>query len=75
MSTPFRLVPEVASIETATIESSIFTHYGVRTPFVLIPDVDKVQTLYVDVSQTPCVDDAHTLDVQYVIRGGRVVRR
>ena len=41
----------------------------------MIPDVDKVQTLYVDVSQTPCVDDAHTLDVQYVIRGGRMVRQ
>ena len=39
----------------------------------MIPDVDEVQTPYVDVSQTPCVDDAHISDVEYVIRGGRVL--
>ena len=75
MSTPFRLVPEVASVQTATVEPSIFPHYSVRTPFVLIPDVDEVQTPYVDIHQTPYVDDAHTLDVQYVICGGKVVRQ
>ena len=75
MSTPFRLVPEVASVQTATVEPSIFPHYNVRTPFVLIPDVDEVQTPYVDIHQTPYVDDAHTLDVQYVICGGKVVRQ
>ena len=41
----------------------------------MIPDVDGVQTSYVDVYQTPYVDDVHTLDVQYVIHGGRVVRQ
>uniref|UniRef100_F6HJX9 Uncharacterized protein n=1 Tax=Vitis vinifera TaxID=29760 RepID=F6HJX9_VITVI len=48
MSTPFRLVPEAASVQAATVESSIFPHYSVRTPFVFIPDVDEVQT--------PCLD-------------------
>ena len=33
----------------------------------MIPDVDEVQA--------PYVDDVHTSDVQYVIRGGRVVRQ
>ena len=75
MSTPFRSVPEAASVQTATVEPSIFPHYSVRTPFVLIPDVDEVQTPYVDIHQTPYVDDAHTLDVQYVICGGKVVRQ
>ena len=63
MSTPFRLVPEAASVQTITIEPLNFPHYSVQTSFVLIPDVDEVQTSYVDVSQTPCVDDAHTSDV------------
>ena len=75
MSTPFRLVPKATSVQTATVEPSIFPHYSVRTPFVLIPNVDEVQTPYVDVPQTPYVDDAHTSDVQYVICGGRVVRQ
>nr|CAN68299.1 hypothetical protein VITISV_009905 [Vitis vinifera] len=39
----------------------------VHTPFVLIPDIDEVHT--------PYVDDVHTSDIQYVIRGGRVVRQ
>ena len=73
MSTPFRPVPEAASTQMATVESSTFPHYSVWTSFVLIPDVDEVQTPYVDVSQTPYVDDAHTSYVQYVIRGGKVV--
>ena len=67
MSTPFRLVQEVASIQTATVEPLTFPHYSVQTPFVLIPDVDEVQT--------PYIDNVHTSNVQYVIRGGRVVRR
>ena len=75
MSTPFRLIPEAASVQTTTIESSIFPHYSMQTPFVLIPDVDEVRTLYVNVPHTPCVDDAHTSDVQYVIHWGRVVRQ
>ncbi|RVX17133.1 hypothetical protein CK203_003439 [Vitis vinifera] len=40
---------------------------SVHTPFVLIPDIDEVHT--------PYVDDVHTSDIQYVIRGGRVVRQ
>ena len=67
MSTPFRLVPKAVSIQTTTIELLTFPHYSVQMSFVLIPDVDEVQT--------PYVDDVHTLDVQYVIRGGRVVRQ
>ena len=50
MSTPFRLVPEAALVQTTIIEPSIFPHYSVRTPFFFILDVDEVQTLYVDVS-------------------------
>ena len=42
-----------------------FSHYNAQMPFVLIPDVEKVWT--------PYVDDAHILDIQYVIRWGRVV--
>ena len=75
MSTPFRLVPEATLVQTTIVEPSIFPHYSVRTPFFFILDVDEVQTQYVDVSQTPHVDDAHTSNVQYVIRGGRVIRQ
>ena len=50
MSTPFRLVPEAALVQTTSIEPSIFPHYSVHTPFFFILDVDEVQTLYVDVS-------------------------
>ena len=62
----FRLVPEEASVQMATVEPLTFPHYNVQMLFVLIPDVDEVQA--------PYVDDVHTSDVQYVIRGGRVVR-
>ena len=67
MSTPFKLVPEAALVQTTTVEPLIFPHYSVQTPFVFIPDVIKVQT--------PYVDDIHTSDVQYVIREGQVVRQ
>ena len=67
MPVPFRLVPEVASIQTVIVEPLIFSRYSVQTPFVFIPDVDEVQA--------PHVDDVHTSNVQYVIRGGRVVRQ
>ena len=50
MSAPFGLVPKAASVQTATVEPSIFPYYSVQTSFVLIPDVDEVQTPYVDVS-------------------------
>ena len=67
MLVPFRLVPEAALIQTATVEPLTFPHYSAQTPFVLILNVDEVQT--------PYVDDVHTSDVQYVICGGRVVRK
>ena len=67
MSTPFKLVPEAASVKTATIETLIFSHYSVQTPFVLIPSVDEVQT--------PYVYNVHTSDVQHVIHEGRVMRQ
>ena len=67
MPTPFRLVPEAASIKTVTVEPLTFPYYSVQTPFLLILNVEEVQT--------PYVDDVHTPDVQYVIRGGRMVRQ
>ena len=59
MLAPFRLVPEAASVQAATVEPLILPHYSVRTPFILIPNVEEVQA--------PCVDDPQTLDVQYII--------
>ncbi|RVW95318.1 hypothetical protein CK203_034202 [Vitis vinifera] len=41
MSTPFRLVPEAASVQAATVEPLILPHYSVRTPFILIPNVEE----------------------------------
>ncbi|XP_034689106.1 uncharacterized protein LOC117916976 [Vitis riparia] len=67
MPAPFRLVPEAASVQTATVEPLILPHYSVRMPFILIPDVEEVQA--------PYVDDSQTLDIQYVLRGGRVMRQ
>ncbi|RVW86626.1 hypothetical protein CK203_045683 [Vitis vinifera] len=67
MPAPFRLVPEAASVQAATVEPLILPHYSVRTPFILIPDVAGVQA--------PYVDDSQTLDIQYVLRGGRVMRQ
>ena len=67
MSAPFKLVPEAALVQAATIEPLTFTHYSVQTPFILVLDVEEVQTLYVDASQT--------LDVQYILQGGRVLRQ
>ena len=75
MPTLFRQTPETASVQTTTVEPLTFPHYSVRTPFVLIPDGDKIWTSSVDVPRTPYVDDVHVSDVQYVIRGGRVVRQ
>ena len=59
---PFRLVPEAASVQAATVEPLILPHYSVRTPFILILNVEEVQA--------PYVDDSQTLDIQYVLRGG-----
>ncbi|RVW94502.1 hypothetical protein CK203_035721 [Vitis vinifera] len=46
-----------------------------RCSFILIPNDEEVQNPYVDVSQTPYVNDVHTSDIQYVIGGGKVVRQ
>eukprot|EP00261_Vitis_vinifera_P028366 XP_010662558.1 PREDICTED: uncharacterized protein LOC100853663 [Vitis vinifera] len=67
MPAPFRLVPEAAPVQAATVEPLILPHYNVQTPFILIPDVEGVQA--------PYVDDSQTLDIQYVLRGGRVMRQ
>ena len=67
MPTPFRLVPDVTSIQLTIVKPLIFPCYSVQTLFVLIPDVDEVHT--------PYVDDVHTPNIQYVIHGGRVVRQ
>ena len=55
LPTPFRLVPEAASVQTTTVEPWTFPHYNLQMPFILILDVEEVQTPYVDVSQTPDV--------------------
>nr|CAN71252.1 hypothetical protein VITISV_012872 [Vitis vinifera] len=67
MPTPFRLVPEAASVQIATVEPLTFPHYIVQMAFVLIPDVEEVQTPYDDVSQTP--------DAQYILLGDKVLRQ
>ena len=36
MPTPFRLVPEAATLQTTTIETVTFPHYSVQMPFILI---------------------------------------
>ena len=66
MPTSFRLVPEEASLQTTIVDPPTFTRYSVRTPFVLVPDVEKVQAPHIDDSQAP--------DVQYILRGERVLR-
>ena len=66
MPAPFRLVPEAASVQAATLEPLILPHYNVHAPFILIPNVEEVQA--------PHVDDSQTLDVHYILRGGRVMR-
>ena len=66
MPTPFRLVPDVTSIQLTLVEPLTFPCYSVQTSFVLIPDVDEIHILV--------VDDVHTPDIQYVICGGKVVR-
>ena len=48
MSTPFRLVPEAASVQATTVEPLILPHYSVQVPFILIPDVEGVQVPRVD---------------------------
>ena len=53
----FRLVPDVTSVQSNTIEPLIFPCYNVQTPFVLISAIVEV----------------HTPNVEYVIRESRVV--
>ena len=65
--TPFRLVPEVASIQTTIVKPLTFTRYSIQAPYILILDVEEVQAPRVDISQT--------LDIQYILRGGRVMRQ
>ena len=57
--TPFRLVPEVASIQTTIVEPPISTRYSVQTQFVLVPDVEEFQA--------PHSDDPQTPNVQYIL--------
>ena len=65
--TPFRLVLEAASVQTTTVVPLTVSYYSAQTSFVLIPDVEEVLT--------PYVDDVHIPDIQYVIRGGRMVQQ
>ncbi|RVW93289.1 hypothetical protein CK203_022372 [Vitis vinifera] len=58
---------EPIMLDTASVEPLILPHYSVQAPFILIPDVEGVQA--------PHVDDSQTLDVQYILRGGRVMRQ
>ncbi|RVW14458.1 hypothetical protein CK203_090780 [Vitis vinifera] len=65
--TPFRLFPETASVHASIVEPLISTCYSVQTPFVLVPDVEEFQA--------PHSDDPQTPNVQYILRGGRVLRQ
>ncbi|XP_059596905.1 uncharacterized protein LOC100853045 [Vitis vinifera] len=65
--TPFRLFPETASVHASIVEPPTSTHYSVQTSFVLVPDVEEFQA--------PHSDDPQTPDVQYILRGGRVLRQ
>ena len=67
MPTPFRLFPEIASVHASIVEPSISTCYSIQTPFVLVPDVEEFQA--------PHSDDPQTPNVQYILRGGRVLRQ
>ncbi|RVW78291.1 hypothetical protein CK203_055767 [Vitis vinifera] len=67
MPASFRLVPKAASVQAPTSEPLTFTCYSVQAPYILIPDVEEVQA--------PHRDDPQTPDVQYILRGGRVVRQ
>ena len=65
--TPLRLFPKIASVHASIVEPPTFTCYSVQTPFVLVPDVEEVRAPHVDISRTS--------DVQYILRGGRVMRQ
>ncbi|RVW86754.1 hypothetical protein CK203_042827 [Vitis vinifera] len=56
MLAPFRLVPEAASVQAATVEPLIFAALQCPDAFILIPDVAGVQA--------PYADDSQTLDIQ-----------
>ncbi|RVW62780.1 hypothetical protein CK203_058917 [Vitis vinifera] len=53
--------------DAATVEPLILPRYSVQTPFVLVLDVEEFQA--------PHSDDPQTPDVQYILRGGRVLRQ
>ena len=55
MPTSFRLVSDVTSVKTTTVDPLSFPCYSVQTPFVFILDVDEVDN--------PYVDDVHTPDI------------
>ena len=65
--TPFKLFLETASVHASIVKPPTFTRYSVQTPFVLAPDVEEVRAPHVDISQTP--------DIQYILRGSRVMRQ
>ena len=58
-STPFRLVPDTPPVQLTTVGSLIRPCYNIQSPFILSRDPNETITQ----------------DVQYVIRGGRVVRQ
>ena len=58
-STPFRLVPDTPPVQLTTVGLLICPCYSIQSPFILTRDPNETVTQ----------------DVQYVIRGGRVVRQ
>ncbi|RVW76831.1 hypothetical protein CK203_043067 [Vitis vinifera] len=54
-------------IELGDIYETSSMSLGPQTPFVLVPDVEEFQA--------PHSDDPQTPDVQYILRGGRVLRQ
>ncbi|RVX12203.1 hypothetical protein CK203_010754 [Vitis vinifera] len=64
---PEPIMPAGFTRRAATSEPLTFTRYSVQAPYILIPDVEEVRAPHVDISQTP--------DIQYILRGGRVMRQ
>ena len=56
---PFRLIPDVAPMQLLPPRPMTHSRHTTQTPFIL----------------TPCEDQTDSHDIQYVIRGGRVVRQ
>ena len=55
---PYRLVPNIVTIRFPTLNPMTHSRYTVQAPFILTPSEDQIGLN----------------DIQYVIRGGRVVR-